>query len=875
MPLRHRSLLLLLALPAASLAGQAQSVTVPNASGKEFSATRLPSGGSLVLDGRLDDDAWTRAAWRTDFTQKEPVEGGEPSGRTEIAFLYDDNALYVGARMHSADASKIPTTVTRRDQFSNAEHLVIALDTYLDRRTSYSFVISSGGVRGDYYHPSDSEGSRDYTWDPVWQARTHVNGDGWFAEVRIPFSQLRFTAAGSQTWGIQINRWMPHANEDVYWIVIPKNENGWASRFGLLTGIEGVRPSRRMELLPYVAANATFEDAPSADPFNDGSDYTARAGADFKMGLGPNLTLDATVNPDFGQVEADPAEVNLSAFETFFSERRPFFTEGAQLLRGGGPGYFYSRRIGTAPRGDITGDYVDRPDNATILGAAKVTGRLRGGTSVGFLTAFTDREMGRGYLVDSARYTRSEIEPFTGYGIGRVQQEFGANQSVAGLSLTYMERSLGDSALSTFLARRAITGGGDWNLRFKGGAYELGGFLGFSHVTGTPEAMLAVQQAPAHFFQRPDATEFSLDSNATSLTGWAASLRAAKNAGKHWLWSVTAATESPKFDINDMGQLQSANDFETFGQLRYRENQPGKLFHRWSSNFFLGRGWNYGGVTRWTESSLGNSFTFKNYWSAFVGVFGSIRGQSDDLTRGGPLMGDPASIGGDLELQGNEGKPVFWQGAFSWREDEAGGSRRSLEAEVSVRPSPAVRVSLEPGWEKDIVSRQYVTRVGGGSAATFGQRYVFAFVDRTTLSSAFRVNYAFTPDLSLELYGEPFAASGRYYDFGELPRARSFGIRKYGTDGTTITKQADGSRTVTDGAQSFILADRDFNVLSFRSNLVLRWEWRPGSTLFVVWQQDKSGDARRGVGARSLFDSFKADGGQFLAVKMSYWLAAR
>lgn len=873
-------LFLLAGLPggAASLAGQTLSADAPAdpSAVKEFSARRLPARAAVQLDGHLDEPAWAGAAWRRDFLQKEPVEGGDPSGRTEVAFLYDDQALYVGARMYSADPRRIPTAVTRRDQFSNAEHLVIALDTYHDRRTAYSLIISSGGVRSDYYHPSDAEGSRDYTWDPVWQARTTVDSLGWVAEARIPFSQLRFTAAGAQTWGVQINRWMPHADEDVYWIVIPNRETGWSSRFGLLTGIDGVRPTRRLELQPYVAGNGTFEDAASGDPFNDGSDLEGRVGADLKMGLGPNLTLDVTVNPDFGQVEADPAEVNLSAFETFFDERRPFFTEGAQLLRGSGQSFFYSRRIGQSPRGPASGDYVDRPSHATILGAAKVSGRLRGGTSIGLLTAFTAREHARTYDSATGRFGRTAIEPFSGYGVARVQQEFGPDASVAGVSVTMVQRDLRDSSLKALLPGSAITGGADVNLRFQGGAYELRGSAGFSHLRGDPAAMLRVQQHPAHFFQRPDATEFTLDSTRRSLTGAAASLSASKNAGRHWLWSTGASFESPTYELNDIGRLGSANDIDAYGQLRYRETAPGPLFHRYSSNLYAGRGWNFGGEHTYTSASLGNSFTFRNFWNLFVGGFVEARAQSDDLTRGGPLMGRPGGWGGDLELGGNEGKPVNWNASFGYYNDEAGGWSRNLGLYLSARPAPAWRVSVEPEWDRRVSSRQFVTTVDGGPAATYGTRYVFAYVDRNTLSTNIRVNYAFSPDLSLELWAEPFAASGRYSRFGELPAARSHALRRYGTGGTTITRLPDGSREVTDGAQTFNLPDRDFNVLSFRSNLVLRWEWRPGSTLFVVWQQDRSGDAAgRTARVGSLFDAFDADGAQFVAVKMTYWLAAR
>lgn len=846
------------------------------AAAKRFVAVRLGTGQSISIDGHLRESAWADATWRDDFRQKEPREGGEPSGRTEVAFMYDDHALYVGARMYSADPKHIPTVVSRRDQFSNAEHLVIALDTYLDHRTAYSFVISSGGVRGDYYHPSDSEQSRDYTWDPVWVARTSVDSLGWIAELRIPFSQLRFTAAGAQTWGVQINRWMPNVNEDVYWIVIPNRETGWASRFGRLTGIEGVKPPRRIEVVPYVASNGVFATAAPGDPFRDGSELSARAGADLKMGLGPNLTLDATVNPDFGQVEADPAEVNLSAFETFFDERRPFFTEGAQLLRGGGQNYFYSRRIGQSPRGNAVGDFVDRPSNATILGAAKVTGRRASGLSIGALTAFTGEERARTYDASTGVFDRTAIEPFTAYGVGRVQQEFGKSASVAGVSLTTVQRSLDAGPLAALLPSTAITGGGDANLRFSGGAYEIGAAAGFSYVRGDPAAILRVQRAPAHFMQRPDATEFTLDPTRTALAGWSGTVRAAKNAGRHWLWNTSLSFESPALELNDLGRIGSADDIDATAQLRYRETAPGRLFHRWNSALFLGRSWNFGGVHTGTNWSLGNSFTLRNFWNLFLGTYGNARALSDDLTRGGPLMGRPGAYGFDLRLSTDDGKRTSWRGAVGYNNDDAGGWSRSISGGISARPAPPWRLTVDPTWRREVSSRQYVTALPGTAAATFGTRYVFAYVDRNTLSARMRVNYAFTPDLSLELYAEPFAASGHFYDFGELPAARSHALRTYGSDGTTITEQADGSHEVSADGETFTIAPRDFNVLSFRSNLVLRWEWLRGSTLFVVWQQDRSGPAASGraVGVGSLFDTFGTEGRNFVALKLTYWLSA-
>jgi hypothetical protein len=692
--------------------------------------------------------------------------------------------------------------------------------------------------------------------------------------MRIPFSQLRFASGGEQVWGVQINRWMPHTEEDIYWVVIPASETGWSSRFGELRGIAVARAPRRLEVTPYVAANATFSPSTPGDPFNDGSITSARVGADFKMGLGPNLTLDATINPDFGQVEADPAEVNLTAFETFFSERRPFFTEGNQLLVGNGANFYYSRRIGQAPRGSADGEYVEFPANTTILGAAKLSGRMRSGMSVGVLAAFTGAEDARTFDTGPG-FGRVAIEPFTAYGISRVQQEFGPNSSTAGFSLTTVQRDVATgSALAAILPRSAITGGGDVNLRTTGGVYEFDASFGFSYLTGDPASILGIQLHPAHFMQRPDATEFTLDPNRTSLFGWGAGLGAEKNSGRHWIWGIDLSAESPGFDLNDAGQLGSANDVGVEASLTWRETQPGKVFRRHSHQLYAGRTWNFGGVHTSSASSLGNNFQFRNFWQMFLGGYVEARATSDDLTRGGPLMGTAFGHGFDVSVHGSEGAPVTWNSALSYFDDEFGGWSVTVRGGIATRPAPRWSISINPRWSRSVVSRQYVAAVPGGSEATFGTRYVFAFVDRNTLSAQVRLNYAFTPDLTLELYAEPFAASGAFHDFGELRAARARDVRAYGTDGTTISRDA-GGYTVTADGQTFTLPDRDFNVLSFRSNLVLRWEWLRGSTLFLVWQQDRSGIADRDVGLRSLVDTFDADGQNFVALKMTYWLAAK
>ncbi|NIR48307.1 carbohydrate binding family 9 domain-containing protein [candidate division KSB1 bacterium] len=830
------------------------------------------------VDGVLDDQVWKRAEFVSGLKQKDPNEGQPAMHTTEVAFVYDASALYVGARLNYPNPEEIHAFVTRRDNAGNSERLVVSLDPYHDQRTAYSFAVTAAGVRVDYFHSSDSEHNRDYRFDPVWEAKSSIGEDGWTAEMKIPFSQLRFNKKEKQVWGININRWIPNTNEDLYWVLVPKDETGWASRFGDLVGIEGIRPSRRIELLPYQTSSATFSDVNPDNPFTDGSELSSRVGLDFKMGLGPNLTLEGTVNPDFSQVEADPAVVNLTAFETFFPERRPFFTEGSQLFDNIGPTFFYSRRIGAPPHGRANGDFMDVPDNTTILSAAKLSGRLQSGLSIGALTAVTAREHASSYDQVTDSTTSVEVEPLTAFGATRVQQEFGASQSTIGFMFTGMRRDLSSGEpLAARLNRQAYAGNSDWNLRFQGGKYEISGYMGFSYVEGDSAAITRVQRSSARYFQRPDATHVSLDSSRTSLFGYAGSINFEKNSGEHWLWDVGFSAESPNFEINDTGILFSTDEIGAWGELEYRETQPGNLFREYALEVATFNEWNFEGVRQFSILDVFLNFTFKNFWRSTLHFHYRPDALSSELTRGGPLMGTASDWHVFAELGNNRASKVNWGIFASYINDDLDGWDFDADAEFSFKPADQWELSLSPGYSRERNTRQYFDEKTNGREITFGQRYIFSAIDRSTFSSQIRLNYAITPDLSLEVYAEPFAASGRRFDFGELLAPRSRQLRLYGSDGTTVTENEDGSRTVTDDEASFDLRNGDFNVRSFRSNVVLRWEWRRGSTLFLVWQQDRFSSERRGdlVSPGDLFNGLSADGDNFLALKVSYWLPIR
>jgi hypothetical protein len=817
---------------------------------KQAQATRVPAG-SIRVDGRLDDTAWRNAVPITDFVQTEPTEGAPASDPIDVRFVYDDTALYVGARMYSK--SPIQSPLGRRDEGDQAEHLHVSLDTYLDRRTSSTFGVTAAGVRLDHIHTRDLVWEDDSTFDPVWEARTSRDEEGWTAELWIPFAQLRFNDRDPQIWGLNVRRWIPSRNEEVFWSPVLRTDERWASLFGNLEGVQGIRPARRLEILPYIAADSRVVGGRDpGDPFTAGANLAGRIGTDLKVGLGSNLTLEATVNPDFGQVEADPAEVNLSVFETFFDERRPFFLEGQSLLTGPVDNYFYSRRIGAAPGGRARGDFVESPRAATILGAAKLTGRLASGMSVGMLGAVTDEESARTF--GAAQFGRTKVAPRSLYGVARVGQEFGRGSNV-GLMTTVVHRdvSAGDP-LATLLTRNAVTFAGDSLLRF-GDYYELQSYLGVTHVDAEADALQRLQRSSARYFQRPDVDYVRFDPLRTSMTGSKGGVALERQSARHWAFEVETLFTSPDFETNDVGRLTAADGIQFNGELEYQQTTPRRWYREFSVTVGQEQLWNYGGDRQQARVNTGLDFTWPNFWDTGVEFSYEFRTQDMRLTRGGPSMERPAGWTGTLQIETSDAEQTQGEVSVGYGRWEDGGLLFTTETELSMRPAPQWQLSIAPTYVRELNTQQYVATLSGGTADTYGGRYVFGHIDRSTWATQFRLNYTFKPDLNLDFYGEPFAASGRYLRFEELLRARTMDMRE--------------------GA--FDLGNLDFNVQSFRSNLVLRWEWRPGSTLYLVWQQDRAAElaAASRVGLRDMFGSLRRPGDNFFAVKASFWLSPR
>jgi uncharacterized protein DUF5916 len=840
---------------------------------KQARAVRI-GAGAVNVDGQLDDPAWRSAPPVTDFVQREPTEGAPPTDRMEVRFVYDDDALYVGARMSSNAPIQAP--MGRRDNGDQAEHLLVSLDTYLDRRTASTFGTTATGVRIDRYYASDRPWDDDDSFDPVWQARTSMDAQGWSAELWIPFSQLRFTERSPQVWGLNIQRWVPSRNEEIYWALVARTEERWASLFGDLLGIEGITPSRRLELMPYVASSShVIGDRDRNDPFTGGGNFEGRVGLDAKVGLGSNLTLEATVNPDFGQVEADPAEVNLSAFETFFDERRPFFIEGNDLLEGSVNDYYYSRRIGAPPAGRASGEFVDYPGTSTILGAAKLTGRLESGLSVGMLGAITDEESARTFDFPNA-FGRTKVAPRTTYGVTRLQQQFGSAGSTTALMATAVHRNV-DAAdpLASLLARNAFTFSSDSVLRFRDGDYEMQVNAGVTHVDGEAAAIDRLQRASARYLQRPDADYVNYDPRRTSMTGMKLVAGFERSNAEHWSWEVGTEFASPEFETNDIGRLSVVDGLIGEAEIEYQETVPGRWWRQYSFTLSARNDWNYGGELQRSEFEPSVNITWPNFWQTELSGTINRRSQDERLTRGGPSMERPSYWEAGLGVESSDASRTRGEFEVTYGRNEDGGLLFNASGGITMQPGSRWQLSIEPEYERELNTQQYVSALAGGGPATYGSRYIFAHIDRSTYSTRFRWNYTFKPDLTLDFYGEPFAASGRYSHIGELVAARSRQLRLYGTDGTTVSTLADGTRRVTDVAANFILRNRDFNVQSFRSNLVLRWEWRAGSTLYLVWQQDRELeiDAPQRVSVSDMFSSLGRRGDNFFAIKMSYWFS--
>jgi hypothetical protein len=843
-----------------------------------------------VIDGRLTEDVWTAAPAADGFTQRDPDEGRPATERTEIRIVFDDTAVYIGARMFDGEPARIERRLSSRDSDPDADRLTVYLDPMRDRLTGAIFRVSAANVQQDAALHNDSWW--DNTWDAVWQSQVATDEQGWSAELRIPLSQLRFASLDRQTWGINVERFVRRKNEYSWLEMVPKHQNGMASRMLDLTGLDGMRPRRNLELLPYVAGRTEFiQPSTAGNPFNDGSRAFGAAGLDVKWGLTSNLTVSATVNPDFGQVEVDPAVVNLTAFETFFDEKRPFFLEGSQIFnnfgRGGANDYwgfnnsepqiFYSRRIGRAPQLTASGDYVDAPTATTILGAAKLTGKTSGRWSIGLLQALTGEETARTSAAGLGG--RSVVEPFTSYTVARVQREVGARAGL-GFLTTAVSRQLDTQALRDGLSDQALVVGTDgyWFVDRDKQWVITGGIAG-SRVAGTATLIERLQRAPQRYYQRPDEPHVHLDPTRTSLSGFTGRVNLNRNSG---MWRLNAAlwTGSPGWESNDLGFHGTGDRAGAHGVVWIQGNTP-RRFSR-SRNAWVAKSWtwNYAREIQSDNVNFQLRNTFMNYWAVGLNSGTGRRVLDDRLTRGGPSA---ANLGGGFwNLFGNTDsrRLLSVSGNYNKNWNDSGGWSHNAQVSFSVKPSPRLTVSTGPQWQRRRTIAQYVTTTTDATATdTYGARYVFGELAQTQLTMTTRVSVIVTPQVSLQVFAQPLLAVGDYGDFKELARPRTFDFLHYGATGGSIAYDSLARTYTVDpddagAAPGFTFNDPDFNFKSLRLNAVFRWELKPGSALYAVWTRQQVDLSHPGVFApgRDARALFGARGDDVVLVKMAYWL---
>ncbi|HWZ27216.1 MAG TPA: DUF5916 domain-containing protein [Gemmatimonadales bacterium] len=843
-----------------------------------------------VMDGTVDDPIWATATPITDFRQVDPHEGQPASERTEVRVLYDDQAVYIGVRLWDDSASRIAHHLGRRDTFTQSDDFRVLIDSYHDHRTAFRFDITPTGVKGDIQFGDDGNFS-DQSWDPVWEAKTSIDSLGWSAEERIPFSQLRFSRAPDQIWGIRFVRTILRKNEFDLFPFVGKTENGFVSRFAHLGGLHNIPAPRRLELLPYTSGTGTFQPAgPVGNPFSRTSAYSGNAGLDVKYGVNSFLTLDATINPDFGQVELDPAFVNLTAFQVFLPEHRPFFVEGDDIFNFGGgsgglaafgstPQFFYSRRIGRAPEGSTysAGQFTDYPDNTAILGAAKLTGKTPSGWSVGLLDAVTSREEASVLDTNTAITSHDIVEPASNFLVGRVRRTLNGGGSSYGAIVSAVNRDITVPALRG-MTTGAYTFGVDTKQLWDHNTYALAADLGGSYLTGDTAALQAAQFSSGRYYQRPDAHAFHYDPTRTSLAGFNGNVYLDKLSGA-WLWGTAVSTSSPGFEVNDLGFQQRVDRISGYAYLARHQTTPGRIFRETWSVLTVGPSWNYDGnpIQRAvTGSVFGN---FNNFW--FFQVIGNYNAQAvdDRLTRGGPLALAPANWYGSAMLQSDQRKALTGMFMSSYTKDVAGGWQFNVSQQVGWRPTSALNFSVTPNFTVGPTAAQYVQTVPDTFATgTFKSRYVFAQLFQHEFDVTVRVNAAVSPALSLEVFAQPFAFTGAYGGFKELAQPGTFNFNRY-QPGTGITYAAGTYTVKPDPAQptdSFFIANPDFRTRSVRINAVLRWEYRPGSTLFLVWTQSRGGtfaDPTFDIGRDFNHQLFLDRPTNVLLIKLNYWMS--
>ncbi|MBC34433.1 MAG: hypothetical protein CL663_00100 [Bacteroidetes bacterium] len=822
---------------------------------------------TIRIDGIGDEEAWKSVEWGSDFVQTAPYSGEAPSQQTAFKILYDDNNLYILVRAYDDQPELIERRLTRRDQ-NEGDWISIGIDSYNDNLTAFNFGVSAAGVQRDLVTTNDDR--RDFSWNAVYYTKTTIDKEGWLAEFKIPLSQIRFSEQHEQHWGFQITRYIFRKQERDHWIYVPKEVNGWVSQWGEINGIYDVKPKLEIELIPYIVTKAENFEAEEGNPFRDGATESLSMGLDGKVSVSNDFTLNFTINPDFGQVEADPSEVNLSAFETFFREQRPFFVEGKGIVEyatsvGGGPtrndGLFYSRRIGRRPHGYpslASGEYADVPQQTNILAAFKLSGKTRNGLSIGIMESVTPETKAQ---ISSPSGDRKEtVEPLTNYFLTRVQQDFNEGNTTVGGMFTATNRDINTSELA-FLPTSSYTGGLDFNHYMKDRKYEIAAKLYVTNVSGSAEAITNLQQSNSRLYQRPDVTHVNVDTSLTNLNGFGGGIRFGKVSG-HFTYGSMLNLRSPGLHVNDMGYTRNVDEIMFIQWAGYEWWDPFFIFNRLNINSSIWTGWDYAGTNLYKGFELNFNGEFKNFYGFGLGYNWEGNYHNRFELRGGPALVSPGAHNIWMHFRTDRRKK--WQVFLnSFQHMGLSGNSRVQNYNMTFRyrATDALSLSLNPNYHIRRAEMQYV----GTFDANGESQYMVAQIKSKQFGFSLRADFSLSSYLTVQYYGSPFIYAGKYDRFKRITNgvASEYTDRFDLLEGDQITyNSVDDNYTVdydTDGTDDFTMGNPNFNFFQFNSNLVVRWEYARGAALYLVWSQGRTGygstgDFNFGNDLEALFD---------------------
>jgi len=824
------------------------------------------------IDGKLDDACWETGTWSGKFLQQMPTEGEAPTDATEMQILYDDKNIYVAFRIHD-DRDKIDVRLSRRDNFAG-DMIGIALDSYNTQRTAYEFDLTAAGGKVDLILSNEDI---DLTWDPIWTGKVELTDWGWTAEMEIPLSQLRYNKQDEQVWGLHAWRWINRNWEEDQWALIPRDTPGRLYDIGELHGVKNLPKNKRFELVPYVRGQVHAFPKEEGNPFATGSETDAAIGLDGKFGLSSDFTVDFTINPDFGQVEADPAVLNLSNFETFYQEKRPFFLEGNDIFEFdyGDNSLFYSRRIGSRPHytPDLEdGEYASMPENTSILGAAKVTGKTKNGLSIGVLESVTAAE--KVEIDTPGRRYKQTAEPMSNFFVTRLQKEWNQGNTRLGGIMTAVNRRIEDDHLN-FLNRKAYTGGFDFKQFFRGKTYYIESKGVFSQIEGDAEAIERLQNASTRYFQRPDVDHVKYDSTRTKLAGHGLRLQVGKSGGGHWRFFGYGVYRSPGLELNDIGYQREADEIEQGVFLSYEENVPQGIFRTYAISVSQENAWDFDGTFIDAVAGLYFNGQFKNKWHLFYRVLRHGDQLDNRVLRGGPAMKIEGHYCNNARISTDHSKDfIAGFGVHYHIHDDADYAKNlGLFPWVSWRMTSNLSLEAEFDYSANLDPFQYVQAEEFNGAT----KYLMASLDRETIGMTLRFDLAITPEFTIQYYGNPYISLGQYDSFKHITNSRShdYFSRYHELNDDMVYSKDDNTYRIQDGDVSYEIDNPDFNFREFRSNLVARWEYRPGSTLYLVWTHGRSawesitGDSFS-HNVNSLFD-YQSD--NVFLLKWNYWFS--